>query len=118
MSFPSTYRLFLLYLRQLISLVMVTHKAQKIRAGHYLYRGFHVYSVGYYEPEGCVCWEAVDHAGCGFAHSYSFRDTKALIDAELDSPRPSSYAALDVGPGGISAIIYPTNCITCLRLGL
>ena len=66
---------------------MVTHKAQKIRAGHYLYRGFHVYSVGYYEPEGCVCWEAVDHNGCGFAHSHSLRDTKALIDAELNSPR-------------------------------
>ena len=63
---------------------MSKYKAKRISAGHYIYRGFQVISVGYYEPEHRVCWEAVDEHGCGFAHSYSLRDTKNEIDYELD----------------------------------
>ena len=61
------------------------NRAKRISAGHYNYRGFEVYSVGYYHAEHHVCWEAVDNNGCGFAHSFSLAMTKKLIDNELDN---------------------------------
>lgn len=60
------------------------HKAKRISTGHYVYRGYCVNCVGYYEPERRVCWEAIDIDGCGFAHSYTLRDTKKLIDKEIE----------------------------------
>lgn len=63
---------------------MSRERARRISRGHYIYRGFQVICVGYYPPDGRVCWEAVDEHGCGFAHSYSFADTKNEIDWELD----------------------------------
>lgn len=60
------------------------HQAKRISKGHYIYRGFEVNSVGYYHPEHCVCWEAVDKDGSGFAHGTSLAMTKALIDYQLD----------------------------------
>ena len=63
---------------------MGAFKAKRLSAGHYVYRGYEVYSVGYYPPEGCVCWEAVDSDGCGFAHSHSLAETKLLVDQELE----------------------------------
>ena len=60
------------------------NKAKRLSSGHYLYRGFEIICVGYYQPEHRVCWEAVDENGCGFAHSYSLKDTKREIDYELD----------------------------------
>lgn len=59
------------------------HTAKRLSSGHYLYRGFEIICVGYYNPEHRVCWEAVDENGCGFAHSYSLKDTKREIDHEL-----------------------------------
>lgn len=61
------------------------HKAKKLRRGHYLYRGFEIVCVGYYQPEHRVCWEAIDTDGIsGFAHSYSLKGSRAEIDYELD----------------------------------
>lgn len=60
------------------------HKAKRLSRGHYMYRGFKITCVGYYEPEKRIVWEAVDENGCGFAHSFSLRDTKRLIDDDLD----------------------------------
>lgn len=61
------------------------HTAKRISAGHYIYRGFQIICVGYYNPDHKVCWEAIDTDGIsGFAHSYSLKDTKRLIDYELD----------------------------------
>ena len=57
---------------------------QRLSRGHYIYRGFEVNCIGYYQPEHRVCWEAVDEHGCGFAHSYSLAMTKILIDSKLD----------------------------------
>lgn len=57
--------------------------AKRISKGHYIYRGFRINCVGYYPPEKRTVWEAIDHDGCGFAHSYSLHDTKRLIDEEL-----------------------------------
>lgn len=64
---------------------MSEHKAKRLSKGHYLYRGFEIICVGYYEPEHHIAWEAVDKNGCGFAHSFSLKETKAEIDWELDS---------------------------------
>lgn len=61
------------------------HKTKKISAGHYIYRGYQVNRIGYYPPEQKVVWEAVDKNGCGFAHSFSFADTKLFIDELLDN---------------------------------
>lgn len=62
----------------------MNHTAKRISAGHYIYRGYKVTCLGYYEPEHRVVWEAEDENGCGFAHSFSLRDTKRLIDECLD----------------------------------
>lgn len=64
---------------------MTEHKAKRIRKGHYIYRGYHIYCIGYHAPDQKVVWEAVDEDNCGFAHSYSLRDTKILIDNSLDN---------------------------------
>ena len=60
----------------------IKHRAKRISAGHYEYRGFKVTSVGYYHPDHKVAWEAVDEDGNGFAHSFSLKCTKNLIDIE------------------------------------
>lgn len=60
------------------------YRAKRISPGHYIYRGYKVNCIGYYEPDHSIVWEAVDEKGCGFAHSFSFRDTKMLIDLELE----------------------------------
>ncbi len=61
-----------------------THKIKRIRAGKYIYRGYDIYCCGYYPPEHRVVWEAVDENGCGFAHHYSLKGVKKLIDQSLN----------------------------------
>ena len=46
------------------------HRAKRISARHYTYRGFHIRGM-YYNPEHRVCWEAEDHDCSGFAHSFT-----------------------------------------------
>ena len=60
------------------------HQAKRISAGHYIYRGYEIINVGYYNPEHCACWEAIDTDGSGFAHGFSLAMTKRIIDEELD----------------------------------
>lgn len=60
------------------------YKLTRLAPGHYMYRGYQVNCIGYYPPERKVVWEAVDHDGCGFAHSYTLRTTRILIDQLLD----------------------------------
>jgi hypothetical protein len=61
------------------------YKCKRISKGHYLYRGFTIICVGYYNPEHRVCWEAVDTDGkSAFAHGYTLREVKRWIDIELD----------------------------------
>lgn len=62
----------------------MTTKAKRLRAGKYLYKGYVITCVGYYQPERRVVWEAEDEHGNGFAHSFSLRDTKRLIDDGLN----------------------------------
>lgn len=61
--------------------------AKRLSAGHYLYRGYRINRVGYYPPERKVVWEAVDEWGCGFAHSFSLRNTKRLIDEDIEKSK-------------------------------
>lgn len=64
---------------------MARYICKKISRGHYEYRGFKILSVGYYNPEHRVCWEAIDTDGVsGFAHSFTLKDVKREIDYELD----------------------------------
>lgn len=56
----------------------------KISPGHYIYKGYHINCIGYYHPEHRICWEAVDHDNCGFAHSFTLKDTINLIDEAIN----------------------------------
>jgi hypothetical protein len=56
----------------------------RLSSGHYLYRGFLVYCIGYYPPEGRVCWEALDRDQSGFAHGYTLKESCRWIDIELE----------------------------------
>ena len=59
-------------------------RAKRVGNGHYFYRGYDVYSVGYFEPEHHVVWEAVDpETGCADYRGYSLRDVKQAIDEEF-----------------------------------
>ena len=57
----------------------------KIRKGSYIYRGYYIECLGYYEPEHRIVWEAVDEHGNGFAHSYSLKDVIREIDYEIQN---------------------------------
>lgn len=61
------------------------NKAKRLSRGHYLYRGYKITCVGYYEPEHRVVWEAVDEDGCGWAHSFTLRETKRQIDLFIEN---------------------------------
>ncbi|MBR5297444.1 MAG: hypothetical protein IKU29_06225 [Parabacteroides sp.] len=63
----------------------MTIKAKKIRRGKYIYRGYIITCIGYYPPEQKTVWEAEDENGYGFAHSFSLRDTKRLVDESLNA---------------------------------
>lgn len=67
---------------------MTKHRAKRIRAGKYLYRGVVITSVGYYPPEQRVCWEGcldIEGRYCGDYHGFSLAEVKALIDSDLDN---------------------------------
>lgn len=57
----------------------------RIRKGSYIYRGYYIECLGYYDPEHYVVWEAVDEHGNGFAHSYSLKGVKREIDYEIQN---------------------------------
>lgn len=62
-------------------------KATKISSGHYIYRGYEIRrhpNEGFF-PHSQYIWEAIDHDGCGFAHSGRLKDTKRMIDDEEDN---------------------------------
>lgn len=59
-------------------------KPVRIRKGHYLYNGYLIYSIGYYNPEHCVCWEAVDVNGNGVAHGKSMKECKMWVDILIE----------------------------------
>jgi hypothetical protein len=62
----------------------ITHKTKRIRAGMYMYRGYMIHCCGYHSPDHKVVWEAIDEYGGGFAHHYSLKGVKKLIDQSLN----------------------------------
>lgn len=52
-----------------------------IGAPGYLYKGFEIINHGYYPPDKCVWWEAVDlKTGCADFHANTKREIKQMID--------------------------------------
>jgi len=61
--------------------VYVCHKVSN---GKYCYRGFELTNLGYYSPDQCVWWEAIDlKTNCADFHAHSKRDLKIEIDEAL-----------------------------------
>lgn len=60
------------------------YRAKRIRAGKYVYRGYVINCIRYYEPEGQDVWECVDQDGEGFGHSFRLRDAKRQVDLEIE----------------------------------
>jgi len=59
--------------------------ATKIRSGKYLYRGYVVSNLGYYQPEQKVVWEAHDEStGEAVAHGYTKKEVLLAIDGFLE----------------------------------
>ena len=58
----------------------------KTTAKGYLYRGYEIRNHGYYPPDKCVWWEAVDlKTGCADFHEHTKRDIIKSIDRALDA---------------------------------
>lgn len=56
----------------------------KVSAGHYKYKGYDIQFHGYYPPDKCVWWEAVNEAtGCADYHCTTLRQVIKSIDEEL-----------------------------------
>lgn len=85
---------------------------KKIKAGHYLYRGFKINCLGYVGGSG-ICWEAVDENGGGFAHSNTLRTTKHLIDWELDKNTVHDGKEVDLCPVCGSCLGMYGECDYC-----
>lgn len=59
-------------------------KGKYINKG-YEYRGYEICNYGYYSPDQCVWWEAVNiRTGCADYHATTKRDIKILIDEDYE----------------------------------
>lgn len=59
---------------------MKSKSAKKISKGVYEYKGYKLYCFGYYPPDKCVWWEAVDRNGNADYHAHTKRELMQLID--------------------------------------
>ena len=58
--------------------------AKKIHKGMYEYNGYRLYNCGYYHPDHCIWWEAVNmETGCADYHVNTKKDLMDAIDGEL-----------------------------------
>lgn len=58
--------------------------ATKISKGIYEYKGYRISKFGYYEPDHCVWWEAVNiQTGCGDYHATTKKFLMKQIDDDL-----------------------------------
>ena len=59
--------------------------SERISRGVYEYRGYRLTNYGYYEPDHCIWWEAVDlKTGCADFHEHTKRELIETINEELD----------------------------------
>ena len=58
---------------------------KKIRAGQYLYKGYEVTNHGYYPPDQCIWWEAVNvETGEADFRANTKKEIKWMIDEEVE----------------------------------
>lgn len=63
-------------------------RPKKIRAGLYLYRGYKIRNHGYYPPDKCIWWEAIDTTTqCADYHAHTLGQIIQMIDDDLDKPQ-------------------------------
>lgn len=53
---------------------------KKESSGQYFYKNYKLIRIGYYPPDKCVWWEAVDKDGNADYHANSKRLLKIMID--------------------------------------
>lgn len=61
--------------------------AKRISSGNYVYRGHELHFHGWYPPDKCVWWEAVDKDGGASFHAHTKRHLMELIDEDLDDEK-------------------------------
>lgn len=62
---------------------------KKISKGIYEYKGYRVSNCGYYQPDHCVWWEAVNiKNGCADFHATTKKEIQKLIDEYDGIPYP------------------------------
>jgi hypothetical protein len=78
------FRLHIVARRNFHGLISGILKRVKNNAGvviKYLYKNYEVYNVGYYPPDKCVWWEAVNlETGAADYHATTKKHLKQLID--------------------------------------
>lgn len=58
-------------------------KATKIQKGLYEYKGYSLSNLGYFPPDHCVWWEAVNmETGCADYHATTKKDLMSMIDKD------------------------------------
>ena len=58
---------------------------KRLRAGRYEYRGYIVINHGYYSPDKCIWWEAINIiTGEADFHEHTKRCIKKRIDEEIN----------------------------------
>lgn len=58
--------------------------ATKIHTGVYEYKGYRIYNYGYYHPDHCIWWEAVNpDTGCADYHANTKKDIMQMIDKDI-----------------------------------
>lgn len=57
--------------------------ATKIGIGHYRYKGYELFCYGYYSPDHCIWWEAInEETGCADYHEHTKKELMAMIDSQ------------------------------------
>lgn len=58
---------------------------KKIKNWHYSYKEFDVINHGYYPPDKCIWWEAINkETGCADYHAQTKGDIKSMIDNDFN----------------------------------
>lgn len=70
-------------------------KTVKISAGQYKYKGYDIRCYGYYPPDKCRWWEAVnEETGCGDYHYTTLKQIIKEIDEDENNQRFNSQGNL------------------------
>lgn len=57
--------------------------AKRISMGVYEYKGYKITNYGYYPPDHCIWWEAVnEETGCADYHAHTKKEIIDMIDED------------------------------------